>query len=286
MIYLDNAATSFPKPKSVLDAVYEYMSSCGASPGRGGYDSSIRSAEILSECQNALASLFLIPHPERIVFTKNSTEAINTAIFGIVKKDDEIIISSMEHNAVMRTAHECTRRGATLKIARADEKGRVSPQSIEKLITKKTKLICVIHASNVTGTINDIYAIHSIAKKNNVYTLFDCAQSAGIIPIDASKLDMIAFSGHKGLLGPMGTGGLYVREGIPLSPLLYGGTGGYSESAYMPEFFPDRFHAGTINAPGIAGLLEGVNFITKEGVMKKKRKSQIIYIMLFHPFPE
>lgn len=272
MIYLDNAATSFPKPKCVLDAVYDYMSSCGASPGRGGYDTSIRAAEIITDCQNALAKLFSIPSPERIIFTKNSTEAINTAIFGLIEKGDEIIISSMEHNAVMRTAHACSKKGAILKIVHGDNFGKVAPSAVENMITDKTKLICVIHSSNVTGTINDIYKINSIAKKHNVYTLFDCAQSAGIIPIDASDFDMFTFSGHKGLLGPMGTGGLYIRESITLSPLLYGGTGSYSESAYMPEIFPDRFHAGTLNASGIAGLLEGVNFILREGVMEKEKE--------------
>lgn len=278
MIYLDNAATSFPKPKSVSDAVYKYMTECGASPGRGGYDSAIRAAEILAACQEEIAGLLSIPYPERIIFTKNSTEALNTAIFGIIKPNDEIIISSMEHNSVMRCAHECTARGAKLKIAHADAKGKVSPENIEKLISSRTKLIAVIHSSNVTGTINDIYKIQEIARKHNVYALFDCAQSAGIIPIDASRLDMLAFSGHKGLLGPMGTGGLYVREGIDLSPLLYGGTGSYSESARMPAIYPDRFHAGTLNAAGIAGLLEGVKFILREGVMEKEKEiTQYLY---------
>lgn len=272
MIYLDNAATSFPKPKSVLDAVYEYMSECGASPGRGGYDSAIHSAEILSLCQEEIAKLLSIPSPERIVFTKNSTEAINAAIFGIIKPGDEIIISSMEHNSVMRCAHECTNRGAALKIAHADAKGKVSPESIEHLISHKTRLICVIHASNVTGTVNDIYKIQEIARKHGAYALFDCAQSAGIIPVNAQNLDMITFSGHKGLLGPMGTGGLYVKEGIELSPLLYGGTGSLSESARMPQIYPDRFHAGTVNAAGIAGLLEGVKFIAREGVIEKEKE--------------
>lgn len=272
MIYLDNAATSFPKPDKVVSAVSDYMTSCGASPGRGGYDASIQAAEILSECQLQLASLFSIPNPERIVFTKNATEAINTAIFGLVSPGDEIIISSMEHNAVMRAAHECTKRGAKLKIAHATPKGKISPESIKRLITDKTKLIVLIHSSNVTGTINDIYSVQSIATRKGVYALFDLSQSAGIIPIDASKLDMIAFPGHKGLLGPTGTGCLYIREGINLRPLLYGGTGSLSESAYMPDIFPDRFHAGTVNIIGLAGLLEGVKFVMREGVFEKEKE--------------
>lgn len=272
MIYLDNAATTFPKPASVVNAVADYMTNCGASPGRGGYDTAIRSAEILFECQEEIAQLFSIPSPERIVFTKNATEAINAAIFGIISPGDEIIISSMEHNAVMRAAHECTKRGAKLKIAHASPTGRVSPESIERLISPHTRLICLIHSSNVSGTVNDIYSVLKIAKKHGVYTLFDCSQSAGIIPINASDFDMMATSGHKGLFGPMGTGFLYVREGINLRPLLYGGTGSYSESAAMPDIYPDRFHAGTVNAPGIAGLCEGVKFIRTEGVFEKEKE--------------
>ena len=272
MPYLDNAATSYPKPKCVIDKMVDFMTTCGASPGRGGYKSAFAASEMLFACQEDVAKLFSIPSPEQIIFTKNSTEAINCAMFGIIEKDDEIIISSMEHNSVLRTAHECVRRGAKLKIVNAEPNGKVSPESIEKLISPKTKLICIIHSSNVTGTINDIYEISRIGKKHNVYTLFDCAQSAGVIPINASDFDMFTFSGHKGLFAPMGTGGLYVREGINLKPLLYGGTGSYSESAQMPSFFPDRFHAGTLNAPGIAALSEGVRFILREGVYEKERE--------------
>ncbi len=272
MIYLDNAATSYPKPDTVIKAVTDYMTSCGASPGRGGYDSAFFASTLLNECQEELAALFSIPNPERIVFTKNATEAINAGIFGILNPGDEIIVSSMEHNAVMRAAHEAARRGAILKIATASPSGKVSPDKIESLITDKTRLIVLIHASNVTGTINDIYSVQEIASRHNTLALFDVSQSAGIIPIDASKLDMIAFPGHKGLLGPTGTGALYIREGINISPLLYGGTGSLSESVRMPDIFPDRFHAGTVNISGIAGLLEGVRFIKREGVFEKEKE--------------
>ncbi len=272
MIYLDNAATTYPKPESVIKAVSEYMRNCGASPGRGGYSSAMQASSVVYECRENLASLFHLSDPERIIFTKNSTEAINTAIFGLVEKGDEIIISSMEHNAVLRPAHECTRRGAKLIVAHADCTGRVPPESIEKLITPKTKLICLIHSSNVCGTVNDIYSVAAIARRKGVLTLFDCAQSAGVIDIDAKNFDMLAFSGHKGLLGPFGTGGLYVRDGISFSPLLFGGTGSLSESALMPAFLPDRLEAGTLNACGIAGLNEGVKFIMHEGVFDKEKE--------------
>ena len=272
MIYLDNAATSYPKPDTVIKAVCDYMTLHGASPGRGGYDSAIFATSLLNECQEELAALFSIPNPERIVFTKNATEAINMAIFGVLSPGDEVIVSSMEHNAVMRAAHEAERRGAVLKIATASPTGKVSPDKIEKLISEKTRLIVLIHASNVTGTINDIYSVQKIATRHNCLALFDVSQSAGIIPIDASGLDMIAFPGHKGLLGPTGTGGLYIREGISISPLLYGGTGSLSESLRMPDIFPDRFHAGTVNIAGIAGLLEGVRFVRSENVFEKEKE--------------
>ena len=272
MIYLDNAATTFPKPDCVAKTFVDYMTNCGASPGRGGYRSAIRASEVVFDCRSALAALFSIEDPERIIFTKNATEAINTAIFGSVSPGDEIIISSMEHNATLRCAHEAAKRGARLIMAHADSTGFLSPEKLEQLITKKTKLICVIHSSNVCGTIQDISAVQSIAKKHGVLTLFDCAQSAGVIEVNAKNLDMIAFSGHKGLFGPQGTGGLYVREGIELTPLLYGGTGSYSESAAMPSFLPDRFEAGTLNAAGIAALSEGVRFVMREGVFEKERE--------------
>ncbi len=272
MIYLDNAATSFPKPQEVISEMTAFLEYCGASPGRGGYDTAIKASEMVYECQENLASLFSIPAPERIAFTKNATEALNAAIFGTISPGDEIIISSMEHNSVMRAAHEAVKRGATLKIAHGTPRGKISPESIERLISDKTKLICLIHSSNVSGTINDVHAVLSIARRHNVLTLFDLSQSAGIIPIDASLFDMAAFSGHKGLFGAMGTGCLYVREGIDIKPLLYGGTGSYSESARMPDFFPDLFHAGTLNAPGIAALNAGVKFIRREGVYEKERE--------------
>ncbi len=272
MIYLDNAATSFPKPDAVINSLVSYMKNVGASPGRGGYETALTASEEVYNCRSSLSELFNLPSPERIIFTKNSTEAINTAIFGIVRRGDEIIISSMEHNAVFRAAYECTRRGARLKIAPADKNGRVSPKTIERLMTNKTRLVCVLHSSNVCGTINDIHAIQKIVRRRKAFALFDCAQSAGVTDIDASDLDMISFSGHKGLLGPMGTGGLYVRDGINISPLLFGGTGSRSESALMPPFLPDRFEAGTLNAAGICGLNAGVKFILREGVCEKEKE--------------
>ena len=261
MIYLDNAATTFPKPPEVVRAVKDFMENSGGNPGRGGHELSRRAGDIVYNCREALAELFNIDNPERIVFTKNATEAINTAINGIVGEGDEIIISGMEHNSVLRPAVAKEQLGSRLKIVPADRDGRITPEAVEAMLSPRTKLVCVIHASNVVGTVNDIAAINDVVHSYGALTLFDAAQTAGLLPIDASDFDFLAFAGHKGLYGPTGTGGLYVREGLMPRPLTMGGTGSISESALMPDIFPDRIEAGTVNAAGIAGLLEGVNFV-------------------------
>ncbi len=264
MIYLDNAATTYPKPPAVIKAVAEFMESSGGNPGRGGHELSRRAGDTVYCCREELARLFNIDNPERIAFAKNATEALNTAINGVIREGDEILISAMEHNSVLRPAVEAERLGARLKIVPADRDGRVTPQAIEPLMSHKTKLVCVIHASNVVGTVNDIAAINELVHSRGALTLFDAAQTAGLLPIDASDFDFLAFAGHKGLYGPTGTGGLYVREGLTVKPLTFGGTGSVSESALMPDIFPDRLEAGTVNAAGIAGLLEGVRFVMNE----------------------
>ncbi len=270
MIYLDNAATTFPKPQSVINAVTEFMQNYGGNPGRGGHYLSRLSGEKVLECREELARLIGADNPERIVFTKNATEAINLAIKGTVSPGDEIILSSMEHNSVLRSAVALEKKGVTVKIARADSSGYVSEESITSLITPKTRLICIIHASNVVGTVNPVESICSAAREKGVLTLIDCAQSAGILDIKASYGDMLAFAGHKALYGPFGTGALYIRNGLTLNPILEGGTGSLSESALMPDILPDRFEAGTVNACGIAGLCEGIKFVLSEGVQEKE----------------
>lgn len=272
MIYLDNAATTFPKPDCVINAVTEFMQNSGGNPGRGGHTLSRQSGEKIFECREELASLIGCVDPEQIIFTKNATEAINLAIKGCVKKGDEIIISSMEHNSVLRSSISLEKNGVSVKVARATNTGYVSADSIEELITQRTRLICIIHASNVVGTVNPIKEICARAKSRGVLTLVDAAQTAGVIDIDSSYADMIAFAGHKGLYGPFGTGALYIRKGLKPDTLIEGGTGSMSESALMPDIFPDRFEAGTLNACGIAGLCEGIKFIKREGVIEKEKE--------------
>ncbi len=271
MIYLDNAATSFPKPETVVSAVAEFMRNCGGNPGRGGHKPSRRAGELVFECREELAALFNINNSERIIFTKNATEALNTAINGIVGEDGELAISAMEHNSVLRPAVQKESEGARLRIIPADRDGRITPEAVEAVITKKTRLVCVVHASNVTGTLNDIAAINDVAHSYGALTLFDAAQTAGLVPINASDFDLLAFPGHKSLYGPLGTGGLYIREGLFLRPLTYGGTGSASESAFMPDRMPDRFEAGTVNAAGIAGLLEGIRFVRRENPLEREQ---------------
>jgi len=272
MIYLDNAATTFPKPDCVINAVTDFMRGSGGNPGRGGHTLSRQSSDKIFECREELSALIGADSPQQIIFTKNATEAINLAIKGCVKKGDEIIISSMEHNSVLRSSIDMEKEGVTVKIARADADGYLNEESVLPLITERTRLLCVIHASNVVGTVNPIEKIFAAARSRGVLTLLDAAQTAGILDVNCSYADMIAFAGHKGLYGPFGTGALYIRNGVSLDTLIEGGTGSLSESALMPDLLPDRFEAGTLNACGIAGLCEGIKFIKAEGVMEKERQ--------------
>lgn len=272
MIYLDNAATTFPKPPCVIEAVTDFMQNYGGNPGRGGHRLSEASAEKILECREELAALIGAPSPEQIIFTKNTTEALNLAIKGVCSAGDEVIISSMEHNSVLRSCIDLEKEGVTVKILRADNSGYIHPEDVYPLITQRTRLICTLHVSNVVGTVNPVREICRIARSKGVLMLVDAAQSGGILDIDTDCADMIAFAGHKGLYGPFGTGALYIREGITLDTLIEGGTGSLSESALMPDILPDRFEAGTLNACGIAGLCEGIKFIRREGVYDKEKE--------------
>lgn len=271
MIYLDNAATTFPKPKEVIDAVCDLLSNYGGNPGRGGHRLSALSGEKIFECRENMAKLISAPNPENIIFTKNATEALNIAIKGCVKSGDEVIISSMEHNSVLRSAVSMEKRGVTVRIAKADYNGYVSLRSVMDVLTARTKLICITHASNVVGTVNPIEEICRFARQKNILTLVDCAQTGGILPISSEYMDMAAFAGHKGLYGPFGTGVLYVRDNILPDTLIEGGTGSMSESAFMPDALPDRYEAGTVNACGIAGLNEGIKFVMREDIFSAEK---------------
>lgn len=276
MIYLDNAATSFLKPKSVREAVMRAMSSA-ASPGRGGYREAVKASEIVFSARESLARLFNINTPENIIFTNNATTAINTALKGAVGKYDNLAISSMEHNAVARPANKLSDEGVGLTLIKADSQGYVTAEAVDRVLAgNKVNLVCLIHASNVSGSLNDIEKIGKIVKKHNALFMVDASQSAGAVGIDVEKcnIDLLAFPGHKGLLGPQGTGGLYIRDGLMLNSLTEGGTGSMSESLKQPDILPDRFEAGTANVPGIAGLNAGAGYILKVGADNIGRKER------------
>lgn len=268
MIYLDNAATSFPKPESVYSEVLNCMKNYAANPGRGSYSMAIKAEEKIMECRERLCELFKIKNARNIVFTSNATESLNIVIKGILNCGEHVISTYMEHNSVLRPLHKMETQGVEVTLITADENGVVDIDKLKKSIKVNTKAIIVNHVSNVTGTIQDIKTIGEIAKSNNIIFVVDASQSAGIIPIDINEcnIDYLAFPGHKGLLGPEGVGGLYINETINIMSFIEGGTGSESHSMEQPKFLPDKFESGTKNTPGIVGLCEGLKFIKEVGI--------------------
>lgn len=263
MIYLDNAATTRKKPWRVYASLFYNSLVNSVNAGRGAHRYSLRGAEVISETQEELAWLFNIDTPERIAFTANATLALNMAIGGVLADGGHAVVTSMEHNSVLRPVNNL----GNFTMVYADSEGYVHPSDVEAAVREDTRLIVCTHASNVCGSIQPIAEIGAIAKKHGVLFLVDAAQTAGIVDIDVKKMkaDMLAFSGHKGLLSPQGTGGLYVGEGVNLTPIISGGTGSASESLMQPDYMPDMLHAGTLNTPAIAALGEGVRFIRRIG---------------------
>lgn len=276
-IYFDNAATSFPKPTMVADSVYHFMQHIGVSVGRGSYSRAQKAGEMVYETRKLLCQLFNCSNPEHVVFTSNVTEAINLAIRGIVTPGGHVITSSVEHNAVWRCL-KMLERDYNIQISTVpcDRSGTTDPEIIEGMIRPNTQLIVFTHASNVIGTIQPIRQIGTIARRRNIPFLVDSAQTAGGYPIDmqADSIDILAFTGHKGLLGPMGTGGLIVKSEGMIRPQKAGGTGRDSLSPYQPEYLPDCLEAGTLNVSGIAGLGAAVKFILGETVEAIRNKEQ------------
>ena len=266
MIYLDNAATSFPKPPQVIRAVTDALQNFGANPGRGGHQLALQAGRTVEKCREAAASLLGVSSPERVIFTRNCTESLNIAITGILHKGDEVICSHGEHNAVMRPLERFVSRGdITVKLLRPDERGVLSPDTLRRAVTSRTGLVIICHASNVTGVIQPVRELGAVCREKGIPFLVDAAQTAGVLDVtlDSLNADMIAMPGHKGLLGPHGTGLLALRDGIAPEPLILGGTGSASESVRQPELLPDRYESGTLNLPGIAGLLAGISFVAQ-----------------------
>ena len=283
MIYLDNAATTFPKPEAVYNAMMDCMKNYCANPGRAGHKLAMKAAREIYDTRENIAKLFNIDNPMNIVFTNNATDSLNLAIKGVVNKGDHIITTSMEHNSVIRPIKALEKVGVENTIVQCDDQGFLNIDDLEKAIKPNTKLIVTTHASNVCGTLIDIKSISEIANKHNILYLIDASQTVGVYDIDLKdiKADMLAAPGHKGLLGPQGTGILYIREGLNIGILKEGGTGSRSEDLFQPDLLPDKYESGTHNTPGIVGLNEGVKLIFKEGIDKiKEHEEELCKYML------
>ena len=267
MIYLDNAATSYPKPRGMVAAMEECILKYCGNPGRSGHSMSMRTGEEVYHARRKIARLFNIEQAERLVFTKNTTEALNMGLKGVLLPGDHVITTSMEHNSVLRPLKALEKRGIRQSIIRADREGFVKPSDFEKAIRPETRLIAVTAASNVTGTKMPLEEIGELARKRGILFLVDGAQGAGSMEIDVKKMNisMLAFPGHKGLLGPQGIGALYIDPELKLNHIMEGGTGTDSKSRLQPCEFPDGYEAGTINAPAIIGLGYSAEFVEKIG---------------------
>lgn len=268
MIYFNNAATTLRKPPCVAQAVLEAMQSLG-SCGRGAHEQELAAGRTVYRARAAVAELFGCPAPERVVFTANATQALNTALFGLFEPGDHVITTDLEHNSVLRPLYRLEEQGMiSLSFVPADPAGRVDYEDFERLIRPETRAIVCTHASNLTGNLLDIARIGAVAKAHGLLLVVDAAQTAGAFEIDMvrDQIDVLCFTGHKSLMGPQGTGGLCGAPGVQIRPLLTGGTGTHSFEHAQPEAYPEHLEAGTLNGHGLAGLLAAVEFIRKNGI--------------------
>lgn len=269
MIYLDNSATSFPKPKVVTDKIMECYLGYAGNPGRSGHKLAMKMDLEIYETREKICKLINGTEVLNVIFTFNATDSLNLAIKGVLEEGDHVITTSMEHNSVLRPLNQLRKDGKIeLSIVYADEKGYIDPQKIFEALTPNTKMIVTTHMSNVFGTIVDIKTIGDFCKENNILYLVDASQSIGVLDIDVQEMniDLLAFPGHKALFGPMGTGALYIKEGIIVKPLKEGGTGSYSHSIDQPDLYPDSLESGTPNGVGIIALGKGIDFINEVGL--------------------
>ncbi len=271
MIYFDNAATSWPKPPGVAEAMVQFMREVGANPGRSGHRLSVEAARVVYAAREAVAALFHAPDPLRVVFGLNATEALNLALRGLLRPGDHVITSSMEHNSVMRPLRALEREGVELTVVPCSPEGFLDPADVVAAIRPNTVLVALNHASNVVGSLLPVGEVGRIARRCGLLFLVDAAQTGGAYPVDvqAECIDLLAFTGHKSLYGPTGTGGLIVGERVDvarMTPLKRGGTGSRSEHEEQPDFLPDAYESGTANAVGLAGLEAGVRWVLEQGV--------------------
>ncbi|NLT34951.1 MAG: aminotransferase class V-fold PLP-dependent enzyme [Gaiellales bacterium] len=271
VVYLDNAATSWPKPPQVAQAMADFLEHSGGNPGRSGHRLSIAAGLAVLEAREAVANLVHIDDPFRVIFTLNATHALNLALFGLLRPGDRVVTTSMEHNSLMRPLRELERRGVAISVVPCDHQGLIQLDVWRQELARGATLACATHASNVTGTIQPVVEMGLLAHEADALFLVDGAQTVGALPLDlqAAHIDLLAFTGHKALLGPTGTGGLVLAPGFPperLQPLVRGGTGSRSEREEHPDMLPDRFEAGTPNGVGLAGLRAAIDFLTDQRI--------------------
>ncbi len=276
-IYLDNAATTYPKPEAVYEAMDRFAREVGGNPGRSGHHRSLESGREVLRAREAIANLFQVGEPSRIIFTRNATEALNVVIQGVLREGGHAVITSLEHNSIWRPLEALARGGrASYTIVDCDGEGRLDLKRLEESFTPSTRLLACTHASNVCGALLPIEDMAEIAARHGAAFLLDAAQTAGRVKIhpEAMGVTHLAFTGHKELFGPQGTGGLYIAPSWEIEPLIYGGTGSRSERSVQPDFLPDRYESGTLNAHGIAGLRAGVEFVLEAGVEEIRTHEQ------------
>jgi len=283
MIYLDNAATTQRKPDEVIDAVASAMHVLG-NAGRGAHGASLGASRTVFDTRVLLQEFFNAEDPKSIVFTANSTESLNIAIKGVLSDGDHVISTMLEHNSVLRPIYELAEHGVEHTFINADTLGNICYDDFEKAIKPNTKAIVCIHGSNVTGNLVDIKRVGNIAHKHNLIFIVDASQTAGVFPIDVQDMgiDVLCFTGHKGLLGPQGTGGMYVKPGLEIRPLLHGGTGVQSYNEHQPSEMPTRLEAGTLNGHGLAGLDAAVRYINKVGIDNIRSKEEAYMIRFYN----
>lgn len=281
-VYLDNASTTFPKPKIVTDSIYEYLTNIGGNANRSTSSNSLASNKEVLMARQKIADFFNFDKIENVIFTNNITTSLNILIKGILKEGDHVLTSSIEHNSVIRPLISCKESiGIDLEFVKANKESFINPSDFEAKIKPNTKLIVLTHASNVTGCIQPIKEIGTICKKHNIFFIIDTAQSAGTVKIDFNEVNAsaLAFTGHKSLLGPQGIGGFIISDEFneACSPFIEGGTGSLSHDIYQPTFLPDKFESGTLNIPGIVGLSRGIDFINEIGLENIKSHNTNLY---------
>jgi cysteine desulfurase family protein len=271
IVYFDNAATTWPKPGGMVEAMNAYYQNIGANPGRSGHRLSIEASRIVYQTRQSIASLFNAPDPLSVVFCFNATDALNMSLYGLLREGDHVITSSMEHNSLMRPLRHLEKNGVELDIVKCDEQGFLDVKQIEKSIKQNTVMVALTHGSNVTGSLLPIAEVGRMVRDHDLTFLVDAAQTAGAIPVDVQQqlIDLLCFTGHKSLYGPMGTGGVVISERIRskvFKPLRQGGTGSNSEQEIQPDFLPDMLESGTLNVGGLAGLHHTVQWVLSKGL--------------------